>query len=124
MAKVDTIAEFKASQPFIDAWAVYYGGGFEDCLKQVRSIYPNLDLFKVTMDDPMQTTPAFGDTVSEETNDSIHTEQDPKDDNVVLAQLALEKPVTPLVSSTEDPPAHNTLNFTTQDTLNSSTQDA
>ena len=92
---------------------MYYGGGFEDCLKQVRFVYPNLDLFKVTMDDPMQTTPAFGDTVSEETDDSTLTKQDPKDDNVVLAQPALEKPVTPLVSSAEGPPAHNTLNFTT-----------
>ena len=74
MARVDAIAEFKASQPFIDACAAYYGDGFEDCLKQVGPIYPNLDLFKVTMDDPMPTTPAFGDIVSEETDDSTHIE--------------------------------------------------
>ena len=30
MAKTDTIIEFKASKPFIDACAVYYGDGFED----------------------------------------------------------------------------------------------
>ena len=32
-ARADAIAEFKAFQPFIDACAVYYGDGFEDCLK-------------------------------------------------------------------------------------------
>ena len=37
------------------------------------------------MDDSMSMTPAFGDIVSEETDDSTHIEQDPKDDGVVLA---------------------------------------
>ena len=46
MARVDAITKFKASQPFLDACVVYYGGGFEDCLKQVKSIYPNLDISK------------------------------------------------------------------------------
>ena len=122
-ARADAIAEFKASQPFIDACMMYYGDGFEDFLKQVGPIYPNLDLSKVTMDDLMQTTPAFGDTISEDTDNSTHMEQDSKDDGVVLAQPALEMPVTPLVSSTEDPPAPDALNFTAQDAPNS-TQDA
>ena len=52
-ARADAIAEFKASQPFIDACMMYYGDGFEDFLKQVGPIYPNLDLSKVTMDDLM-----------------------------------------------------------------------
>ena len=32
-ARVDAITEFKASQPFIDTCAIYYGDGFKDCLK-------------------------------------------------------------------------------------------
>ena len=52
-AKADAMKEFKASQPFIDSCAIYYSDGFEDCLKQVKSIYPHLDLSKVTMDDPL-----------------------------------------------------------------------
>ena len=122
-ARANAITEFKASQPFIDACAVYYGDRFEDCLKHVGAVYLNLDLSKVTMDDPMPTTPAFGDTVSEETNDSTHTEQDLKDDGVVLVQLALEKPVTPLVPSAEDPFVHDAQNFTAQDAPNSFAQD-
>ena len=39
MAKADAITEFKASQPFIDACAIYYGDRFEDFLKQVRFVY-------------------------------------------------------------------------------------
>ena len=74
-AKADAIAEFRASQPFINACAVYYGDGFDDCLKQVGSIDPNLDLSKITMDDPMPTTPSSGDTVSEEFDDSTHTKE-------------------------------------------------
>lgn len=33
MDRADVVAEFKASQPFIDACVVYYGDRFEDCLK-------------------------------------------------------------------------------------------
>ena len=32
-ARADTVTEFKASQPFIDSCAIYYGNGFEVCLK-------------------------------------------------------------------------------------------
>ena len=83
-AKADVVVEFRASQSFIDACAVYYGEGFDDCLKQVGFIYLDLDLSKISIDDPVLTT-AGGDIVSEETDDSTHTEQDPKDDSVVLA---------------------------------------
>ena len=31
MARADAVTKFKASQPFIDACAVYYGDKFEDC---------------------------------------------------------------------------------------------
>nr|POE68699.1 hypothetical protein CFP56_69251 [Quercus suber] len=40
---------------------------------------------------------------------------DPKDDGMVLAQPALEGPVTPLVSSAKDPPLNNAKNPSTQD---------
>ena len=72
-ARADAIAEFKASQPFINACAVYYGDRFEDYLKQVRFVYLNLDLSKVTMDDFLLTTPADGNTVNEETDDSTQS---------------------------------------------------
>ena len=119
MARADTIIEFKASQPFIDACTVYYGDGFEDYLKRVRSVYPNLDLSKISMDDPLPTTPIGGDFVSEETNDSTQLKWDPKDDGVVLAQLAIEGPVIPLALSVEDLPTPNALNFAAQDAPNS-----
>ena len=98
-AKANAITKFRASQPFIDACAVYYGDKFDDCLNQVGSIYPNLDLSKITMDDLVPTTPAGGDIVREETDDSTHTEQDPKDDSMVLVQPALERLVAPMVPS-------------------------
>ena len=100
MARVDIVKEFKASQPFIDSYAIYYGDGFEDCLKQVKCIYPHLDLSKVTMDDPLLLT-TTSDTIQEETNNSTESESNPKDDSVVLAQPAVDPPVTPLVPSTK-----------------------
>ena len=118
MARADTIIEFKASQPFIDACVIYYGDGFEDYLKQVRSVYPNLDLSKISMDDPLLTTPVGGDTVNEETNDSTQLKWDPKDDGVVLAQLAIKRPVIPLALFAEDPPTPDALNFAAQDAQN------
>ena len=99
-AKVDAMKEFKDSQSFIDSCVVYYGDRFEDFLKQVKSIYPHVDLLKVTMDDPLLSTP-IGDTIQEETDDSTKSESVPKDDSVILAQLAADPPITPLVPSTE-----------------------
>ena len=71
-------------------------------MKQVKSVYPHLDLFKVTMDDPLPSTLA-DDTVFEEANDSTELEQDPKNDGFVLAQPIVETAITPLVSSPEAP---------------------
>lgn len=33
MTRVDAVEEFKVSQMFIDSCVIYYGSGFEDCLK-------------------------------------------------------------------------------------------
>ena len=74
----------KESQAFIDSCTEYHGVGFEDCLKQVKSNYPHLDLVKVSMDDPLPTTPA-GDAIPEETDDSTESEHDTQDDNIVIA---------------------------------------
>ena len=70
-----------------------------------------------------QQHPTSGDTVSEETDDSTQLEQDPKDNNVVLAQLAFEGPVTPLALFANDPPPKDTKNLSTKDTQNPPTND-
>ena len=74
-AKADAVVEFKASKPFIDACAIYYSDEYEDCLKQVGFDYPDLNLSKVSLDDPLPTTPAAGDTVEEESDDSAYIEE-------------------------------------------------
>ena len=61
-ARADAVNEYKDSQPFIDFCGGYYSEGFEDCLKQVKSLYPHLDFSTVSMDEPLSLTPA-GDTV-------------------------------------------------------------
>ena len=83
-AGADIIQEFKASQSFIDSCANYYDTGFEDCLKQVESTFPDLDLSRITMDAAMPTTPA-SDTVIGDNDDSTKPDLPPKDDGVVLA---------------------------------------
>ena len=98
MTRVDAVKEFKTSQPFIDSCSIYYGDGFEDCLKQVKCIYLNLDLSKVTMDDPMPSIPA-DDTIFEEIDDSTESEPDPKDDSVVLTQPTVDPPIIPSIPS-------------------------
>ena len=62
LARADAVNKYKASQPFIDFCGGYYGKGFEDCLKQVKSLYPHLDFSTVTVDEPLPSTLA-GDTV-------------------------------------------------------------
>ena len=55
------VRDFKATQSFIDSCAGYYGTGFDDCLKQVTSAFPKLDLSRIIMDDgddiPSYSTP-------------------------------------------------------------------
>ena len=123
-AKANVVVEFRAQQYFIDVCAIYYGEGFDDCLKQVVPIYPNLDLSKISMDDIVPATLASDDTVNEETDDSTQTKHNLKDDDVVLTQYALERLVTPLVPSTEDPPTNDAENPSALNAQNPSTRDA
>ena len=105
------MVEFRDSQPFIDACDIYYGAGFEEYLKQVRFVYPDLDLSKVTLNNPMLTTSGGGDIADEESDDSTHIEeQDPKDDGVVLAQPVPNGPIAPLVPSAKNPSTQNAEN--------------
>ena len=81
-AGTDAIQEFKASQSFINSCAEYYGTGFDDCLKQVACVFPELDLFGITMDNEGDGSPEFNPP--------------PKDDSVVvLAQPATNPPPIP-----------------------------
>ena len=85
-ARTDAIQEFKASQSFIDSYAEYYGTRFDDCLKQIASVFPKLHLSGITMDN--------------EGDDSPETNPPPKDDGVVvLAQPAANPPPTPASNS-------------------------
>ena len=107
-ARADAVTEFKTIQSFINSYVGYYGDGFEDCLKQVKSVYLHLDLSKVTMDDPLLST-LVGDTTLKGTDDSSKSEPSPKGDNVVLAQPAADALVIPLTSSTDPPDAEEFL---------------
>ena len=79
--EADAVRDFKATQSFIDSCTEYYGTGFDDCLKQVASAFPELDLSGITMGD--------GDDGSSEPNLTLEA-----DGVVVLAHLAAN-PSTP-----------------------------
>ena len=72
-AKVDVVAAFRTSQPYFDECGIYYGNGFDDCLKQVATFYLDLDLSQVVIDDTISLTHEGTDTVSNEIDDSVHT---------------------------------------------------
>ena len=69
-AETNAVRDFKVLQLFIDSYAEYYGTGFDNCLKQVASAFPELDLSGITMDD--------GD------DGSLEPDLTPEDDNVVV----------------------------------------
>ena len=94
-AKVDIVKELKDSHAFVDSCAEYYGVGFDDCLKQVKSNYLDLDLVKVSMDAPLPTILA-SDVVLEKTDDSTDSDQGTQDNGIILAQPAMNPPVIPL----------------------------
>ena len=80
----DAVRDFKASQSFIDSCARYYGTGFDDCLKQVASAFPDLDLSGITMDDG---------------NDGpSHSTPTPEADGVVILTQPAANPPTPVSS--------------------------
>jgi len=112
IAKADAVKEFKDLLAFIDSCAEYYGVGFEDCLKQVKSNYPHLDLAKVLMDEPLPTTPT-SDAIPEGADGATKLEQDTQDDRIILAQPAMNPPIVPLTPSANPAVA-----------VNPSTQDA
>ena len=98
-AETDAIRDFKASQSFIDSCAQYYGTRFDDCLRQVASAFPELDLSGITMDD--------GDDVS------LPPEPTPEHDgSVVLAQPAVNPTASDspaVIVDVEDHPADGNL---------------
>ena len=52
-------------------------------LKQVRVVYPDLDLSQIIIDDTIPPTPEGNDIVNDKTDDSVHTvSQEAKDTNV------------------------------------------
>ena len=99
-AGADAIQKFEAAQLFINSYADYYGTGFDDCLKQVASTFPELDLSGISMDAPEPVTPVRDVA----TNDDVVLESQPSplaDDDIVLAQPAVTPPVP--VSKTPEP---------------------
>ena len=95
-AEIDTVQKFKTSQLFIDSCADYYGTGFDDCLKQVTLVLPELDLFEISMDAPEPVTPARN--VITDDDDGIPTSQllSKVDSGIVLAQRAVTPPSAPV----------------------------
>ena len=104
-AKADAVAEFCVSQPFFDACGIYYGDGFDDCLKQVGAVYPDLDLSQITIDDTILLTLRGDDTLCDKTDDFVHIiGQEVKDtDTEVVIQPTLEGLEALVVSSAVGP---------------------
>ena len=90
-AGIDAVQKFKTTQSFIDSCTNYYGTGFDDCLKQVASVYPELDLSGITMDVFVPMTPA-GDTVADKDDEPLNLDLLLNDAGVVLAQPAVNTP--------------------------------
>ena len=88
----DTVQKFKTSQSFIDSCVDYYGTGFDDCLKQVASAFPELDLSGISMDALELVTPARNIITAD--NDGVPESQPSSkvDGSVVLAQPAITPP--------------------------------
>ena len=92
MVETDVVQKFKTLQSFIDSYADNYSIGFDDCLKQVASAFPELDLFGISMDAPEPATPARN-VVADDDDGIPESQPSPKvDGGVVLAQLAITPP--------------------------------
>ena len=91
-AGTDAVQKFKTSQSFIDSCADYYGTGFDDCLKQVVSAFPELDLSGISMDAPEPVKPAR-DVATEDDDVILESQHSPLvNGGVVLAQPTVTPP--------------------------------
>ena len=100
MVGTDAVQKFKTSQSFIVSCVDYYGTGFDDCLKQVASAFPELDLFGISMDAPEPLTPAR-DVATDDDDGVLESQPSPKvDGGVYLAQPAITPPA--LISKTPE----------------------
>ena len=85
IAGADIVQKFKTSQSFIDSYADYYGTEFDDCLKQVASAFPKLDLSGISMDAPEPVTSARN-VITDDDDGAPESQPLPKvDGGVVLA---------------------------------------
>ena len=103
-ARTDAVQKFKMSQSFIDSCADYYGTGFDNCLKQVVSAFPELDLSGISMDALEPVTPTK-DVATDDDDSVLESQPSPKvDDGVVLAQPAITSsaPVSKTLELTVD----------------------
>ena len=91
-AKTDAVQKFKTSQSFIDSCADHYGTRFDDCLKQVVSAFPELDLSGISMDAPELVTPARNIVTDDDDGVPESQPSSKVDGNVVLAQPAITPP--------------------------------
>ena len=93
---IDAVQKFKTSQLFIDSCANYYNTRFDDYLKQVMSIFPELDLSEISMDAREPMMPARN--VVTDDDDGTPKLQVPlkADGGVVLAQLVVNPPPAPV----------------------------
>ena len=88
-AKVDVVAAFRTSQPYFDECGIYYGDGFDDCLKQVAAFHLDLDLSQVVIDDTISSTHEGTNTISNETHDSVHTVKEELKDPVLRLSFSV-----------------------------------
>ena len=92
-AGTDAVQKFKTSQSFIDSYADYYGTGFDDCLKQVASAFPELDLSGISMDASKLVTPARNVVTDDDDDGVLESQPSPKvDGGIILAQPAITPP--------------------------------
>ena len=105
-ARTNAVQKFKMSQSFIDSCADYYSTGFDDCLKQIASAFPELDLSEISMDALEPVTPARN-VIADDDYGIPESQPSPKvDGDIVLAQLAITSPApvskTPMVTVDAD----------------------
>ena len=105
-ARTNAVQKFKMSQSFIDSCADYYSTGFDDCLKQIASAFPELDLSEISMDALEPVTPARN-VIADDDYGIPESQPSPKvDGDIILAQPAITSPApvskTPMVTVDAD----------------------
>ena len=98
--KKEAIREYHDSDALLAEFGGFFAKGFDECLRQVKASFLDLDLSHVTIDAQVQT---LVQPVHSKSTDELFADDAPVDDPRADEEIAVENQIKPIMDSTHHP---------------------